>query len=434
MQKNNKFNIDIKLFNDEYYDIVLDFDEKTQLENNMACGYNLYTDNLICNIDITNDKSWDGNTGYTLTSLTSYPQAIISANTVYNSGLTFFDYGLASIMTGNTLNINYTDRYLKLNSVKYNNVSGSTFNLGNVISGLTTNGNYLTLTGGSYFNNYFKLDSLNYEVLPYRYQYGMTIETQLNINNNMFNSITGYTDGFFLFLGTKAENKYNIVYTGSTTIDGSGNTITTTGESGLTTTYGNLLNPSVNDLDFNYDLYENVYGFKFNNDKTITFRFVNEYGDVNEYKTPNFISVTGWTTVSIVYKPYNDIKNFERNKSCSESRFGDLEIYVGGEIFYTLTNIKEIWLKPLKSTTFDKMIGVPYNISWGGGSYGLKNSFRFDDVSLPSYANSPNTNNLLIESNFNGSINTSIQKLRIYDKALNFVQIRNNYKYEQSLF
>lgn len=428
MQKNNKFNIDVKLFNDEYYDIVLDFDEKTDLEYNMTCGKSLYTDSLICNIDITKQQSWDGNTGYTLTSLVSYPQAIVSATTIYDSGLTFFDYGLSSTMSGNTLSPTYSDRNFKLKSVKYNNVSGNTFNLGNIISGSTTNGNYLTLTGGSYFNNYFKLDSYNYELLPYRYQYGLTIETQLQFNSTLFNSITGYTDGFFLFIGAKAENKYNIMYTGSTT----GNT---TGESGLTTSFGNLLNPTVNNYDFNSDLYENVYGFKLNNDRTITYRFVNEFGDVNEYKSTNTISTgTTWGMISITFKPYGDIKNFDNNKKCTESRLGDLVIYVNGETFFSLPNIKEIWCKPLSSTTSDKMIGVPFNISWGGGSYGLKNSYRIDKTNPFSYVKSPNSSGLLIESNFNGSINTSIQKFRIYNKALDFTQIRSNYQYEQSLF
>lgn len=432
MSKHNKFNIDVKLFNDEYFDVVLCFDEKTDLDN-MSCGLNLYTDGLICYIDTTNPLSWDGNTDYSVVSLVSYPQAIVSANTISNNGLTFFDYGKSSVMSGTTLNINYTDRYLKLNSVKYNNVSGNTFPLGTVASGSTTNGNYLTLSGGSYFNNYFKLDSYNYEILPYRYQYGLTIETQIELTNNLFGSITGYTDGFFLFLGAKAENKYLTSYTGRTYVDISGNTITTSGETFLNTTLGTPLNPISGSTDFNSDLYENVFGFKFNQDKSITFRFVNEFGDVNEYKSFNTITDLGWSLISIVYKPYGDIKNFNQNKACTSSREGSLEIYVNGEIFFSLENIKEIWFKSLNESP-DKIIGVPYNISWGGGSYGLKNSYRIDETNPFTYYHPTNVDNLLIESNFNGSINTNIQKLRIYEKPLDFTQIRNNYRYEQSLF
>ncbi len=236
-----------------------------------------------------------------------------------------------------------------------------------------------------------------------------------------------------MFLGTRAENKYLTSYTGRTYVDISGNTITTSGETFLNTTLGTPLNPVSGSTDFNADLFDNVFGFKFNQDRSITFRFVNEYGDVNEYKSFNTITDTGWSLISITYKPYNDIKNFNQNKACTSSRLGALEIYVNGEVFFTLENIREIWLKPL-DTTPDKMIGVPFNISWGGGSYGLKHSYRIDTTSPFSYYHPTNVDNLLIESNFNGSVNTNIQKLRIYEKPLNFTQIRNNYRYEQSLF
>ena len=52
-------------------------------------------------------------------------------------------------------------------------------------------------------------------------------------------------------------------------------------------------------------------------------------------------------------------------------RNGRLKIYINGKLFHTFENIEEIIPRAL-STDKEKQVGVPFNISWGGGTQGLR--------------------------------------------------------------
>jgi hypothetical protein len=67
-----------------------------------------------------------------------------------------------------------------------------------------------------------------------------------------------------------------------------------------------------------------------------------------------------------------------------------------------------------------KQLGVPYNISWGGGSQGLLESQTFGGPDL-------NDSGLDIATNFAGTFEGELSQLRFYDKPLNLMEIRNNF-------
>jgi hypothetical protein len=51
-------------------------------------------------------------------------------------------------------------------------------------------------------------------------------------------------------------------------------------------------------------------------------------------------------------------------------RMGRLKIYINGRIFYTIENFEEVIPRAL-DTDKERQLGVPFNISWGGGTQGL---------------------------------------------------------------
>ena len=115
-------------------------------------------------------------------------------------GLTEFDNGRTNIMwsgitlrPADTLFSMYRIGYNKVINPSTGNTSGYTATTeysGYTISGVTgasaTTGNYFDLKGG-YLQGFFKLDGYNYELLPPRYNYGITIETLVYLNSG-FNS------------------------------------------------------------------------------------------------------------------------------------------------------------------------------------------------------------------------------------------------------
>jgi hypothetical protein len=57
-------------------------------------------------------------------------------------------------------------------------------------------------------------------------------------------------------------------------------------------------------------------------------------------------------------------------------RLGALKIYVNGKLFYVINGFEEIIPRGL-NTEKEKQLGVPFNISWGGGTQGLRESLTF---------------------------------------------------------
>jgi hypothetical protein len=387
------------------------------------CNQNILSDNLLFNFDISKVRSYNGNTGFTINSLISWDDVVVKNEIIKDYGLTMYDVGRINTLTGST-ETNSFEKYFKLYPISYNDASGNTIN---TLTGITTGfdvgiGQYFQLSGG-YLQNYFKLFDYDYELLPYRFNKGFTFETWVKLSQNTFDNITKETDGFFLYLGTRAENKFNILYSGDTDY--------------LTQLSGSTLgSDDINNLE--NGLNNNVLAFKINNDSSLSIKMIDSNGYLltkNSNKTITNIS-SGWTMFTITFTPYNIIDEniFEQVKDCYPIRLGDLKIYINGRPYWTLENFEEFYFKPL-NTTSEKQIGVPYNISWGGGSFGLKHSYNFTSGSTTyPYEQNPYNQNLLIEQNFNGSFYGGIQKLRMYSKSLNFIDVLNNFRSDNIIY
>ena len=126
-------------------------------------------------------------------------------------------------------------------------------------------------------------------------------------------------------------------------------------------------------------------------------------------------------------------------------RNGRLKVYVNGRIFHTFEDIEEIIPRAL-DTEKERQVGVPYNISWGGGTQGLHNNLTFtgcpeslnglvyqqDPECLPNNILSGTTlsgltTNILLEQNFAGSFDGAISQFRMYTEPLSADEVKHNF-------
>jgi hypothetical protein len=264
----------------------------------------LTKDNIIFDFDISNIKSFDNNAGFSVTSLTFWENYILSDLTLTGYGQTMYDFGLATSLT-ETKTFTRKDRNLILQRLGYNDGEGNTtFPQIQLNTGITE-GSSLSLSGG-YLSTYFKLHDKYYQLAKYRTENGFTIDTWLYIDQNTFDNINSFNDGFFLYLGAKSENKFNIAFSGAN-------------DDISKITYDT--NNYIQDLEYN------AAGLKFNDDKTISLRYLVTSGFVSEYKTDTPIEIPSIG---------NYILQFRFYYNCWETK-SFLDIFSTGSVIFWLT-------------------------------------------------------------------------------------------------
>lgn len=241
--------LDLKLIDDGYWDFTLNSDE--------VCDYGISDDCLIAHYDFNNPNTFASqgiDYGETIYSLVSWNGASNTGYTLTNIGLTGIDNGLItfeklsgdtgneallSALTGSTLVIPSGETRLRLDRV-----TGMTGNYIYPIDFVTEIefpevGDYAQLCGG-FYQGFYKLEGYDYQVLPNRYSKSWTAEVWLKKDSDACSGYTGttlnddYPDnaGFFLYFGTRAENKFWNQFFGNNT----GCTSGCTADSGCTGT------------------------------------------------------------------------------------------------------------------------------------------------------------------------------------------------------
>ena len=224
---------DLRLSSHKFYDLYLSNDHIIlPTINGFFSGKT-----LISYFDFNNENIYSSGitSANTIYSLTTWDGAINSGDTLYDIGLTGIDNGLVvydklsgdtnnsnliSAMTQSTLTLVTGDTRLQLNSVTGN--SNTYIYPINILSS-TTIGNYAQLCGG-FYQGFYKLDGFNYEVLPNRVEKGWVTEFWLNktsgctdISGTTLNDIYPDNSGFFLYFGTRSENKFWNTFNGLNT-------------------------------------------------------------------------------------------------------------------------------------------------------------------------------------------------------------------------
>lgn len=368
---------------------------KFRNEMNLECLNDIITSNLAIHIDLTNIKSWDLNSGFTSISLTKWSGAVSDNINLIDFGLTAFDNGRTNVMWSG-ITLTPQDTLFSMHRVGYNvvqnPVSGETSGVTVTtqflpISAVTTglSGNYFILDGG-YLLGFFKLKDYNYQLLPARYNNGITIETLLYLYPN--------SQGIFYMMGARAEDKYNPYFSGETI---TGKTSTGgTAITGVTTSLDNYLDaftetqvvksgfsspenmtktvysevPAIDNIK------NNVIAFELTQDGRLAYKYLNADGLVVTNSSPAVITTTGFTMIAMVFTPENALTT-PNELECTPQRLGKLIFYVNGRAVWIIKEFPEFYFKAFGNDK-EKQLGVPYSISWGGGSFGLGESWHYD--------------------------------------------------------
>jgi hypothetical protein len=126
-------------------------------------------------------------------------------------------------------------------------------------------------------------------------------------------------------------------------------------------------------------------------------------------------------------------------------RLGSLKLYVNGRLFYVINGFEEVIPRGL-NTEKEKQIGVPFNLSWGGGTQGLRESLTFAEcpttIENLKYQQDPEcmpnetlsgtslsalTTHIYIEPQFGGSFDGAISQFRMYTEPLTYPEVIHNF-------
>jgi hypothetical protein len=186
------------------------------------------------------------------------------------------------------------------------------------------------------------------------------------------------------------------------------------------------------DKDYKVDLIDNAIGFRIKDDGSIGYRMLTITGHcsgttyisgftVEEgYSEAGLIKDNNWTSVIIRYT-MNDYYDDCKLKT-GKQRKGKIMFYINGKLKYTVKDVNEFIARRLDEYA-QKQVGVPFNMSLGGGSQGLIETQTFDgrdlrDLGLP------------IEQNFAGTFIGGISKFKFNLCDLYFTDIENIYNSE----
>jgi hypothetical protein len=134
-------------------------------------------------------------------------------------------------------------------------------------------------------------------------------------------------------------------------------------------------------------------------------------------------------------------------------RLGKLKLYVNGKLFFVIEDFEEI-IPRILNVEKEKQIGVPFNISIGGGTQGLHDNLTFsgecpNDISEIVYQQDPEclttdtlnnttysgiSTSIKLEEIFGGSLIGDISSFRMYVEPLTSSQIKHNYKILKSKY
>lgn len=192
-----------------------------------------------------------------------------------------------------------------------------------------------------------------------------------------------------------------------------------------TSTFSGFTSP-INELDYKSDLIDAVLVFQIKDDGSIGVKTIRLSADCesevyssaltidSQFSTTGVVTSDQWHHVVIKYDcPYLS----DCDLLYAEPRIGKLSFYIDGYLKHMIENFKEIIPKKLGDYP-EKQVGVPFNISIGGGSQGLLESMTFD-------GQDPDDQGLIIENNFAGSFIGMIGEVRLYDCELPLNVIRN---------
>lgn len=237
-------------------------------------------------------------------------------------------------------------------------------------------------------------------------------------------TIVTNTTNPFLFYGRVGSGRGRCASCGGEIPSGYGNQ-TVCSSTGFSTSI------QFDDLDPKIDVLDNALGFRIKDDGSIGYRLLTVTGSCSgdtyvsgitideKYSMSGMVPDNAWTSVIIRYSTNSlddcDLKTKPKRK-------GKLMFYINGKLKFVVKNFNEFIAKRLEEH-MEKQIGVPFNISLGGGSQGLIETQTFDGRDVADLG-------LLIEQNFAGSFFGGISTFKFNACDLYFSDIQNIYNEE----
>jgi len=181
-------------------------------------------------------------------------------------------------------------------------------------------------------------------------------------------------------------------------------------------------------------------------------------GDITEKSYLNSLSNNSISLVTAEYThsgatPAEQIELVKLNEKWlieKSYRKGRLRLYLNGKLFHTIQDIEEIIPRGL-DTDKEKQVGVPFNISWGGGTQGLRENLIFSSTTLPNgpYIQDPEcfsdidlsettfsglSTNILLNKYFAGTFEGAVSQFRMYVSPLSAPEVKHNFKLLKNTF
>jgi len=200
-------------------------------------------------------------------------------------------------------------------------------------------------------------------------------------------------------------------------------------------TFSGFTSP-LDELDKDIDIIDNAIGFRIKDDGSIGYRTLKLTGScINDvyttgvtveeaYSLSGMVLDNQWHMVSVRFSLDTIVP--EEDLLCAPIRKGRLMFYVDGKLKFVVDEVDEFIGRRLEEYK-DKQLGVPFNISLGGGSQGLLESMTFD-------GQDPDDLGLVIEENFAGTFIGDISQFRFYICDLNWNEINNNYDVDKTRY
>jgi len=126
----------------------------------------------------------------------------------------------------------------------------------------------------------------------------------------------------------------------------------------------------------------------------------------------------GNINITVVFERYIELNDCELKYN--DYRKGTLTIYVNARPVFREDNFEEIIPHALDRQK-ELQNGVPFNISWGGGTQGLLESVTFGGIDAPD-------RNLLLQNFFAGTFTGSLKTFKMYIRPLHVPQIIHNFQ------
>lgn len=359
-------------------------------------------DGLLFHTDLANPATRPGKV-FNLTGFTNTPE-VIGLPTDNKSVVqeVYLDFGLTEYETGRAQSIYDSGLKSTAGGLKLSQIGYPRENTERINDAIDPKAGAYIDFGDSYLQGYFKLEGYDWELLPKRYSHGVTLETSLLVTEDTFLQ----NNNIFLFLGCRSENKFYKSFIAPES----------------TTSSGIPLAPD-HENEPELGVEGNAIGFMFDSRGRIGYRTINDDLEIIEEFSTNTLTRTGWVNISLAYQPCDDITDSDLLE-CAARRGGVLRVVVNGVLFHEFHGFQEFMFKGLE-TQKEKQIGVPYTISWGGGTKGL--GYPSFALSLFETQKIFDVELLLLEKHFNHKFRGGAQTLRIYDRPLSVLEARHNH-------